>query len=232
MAETTTPNAPLLRDPDDPDVSRWYAKDPGPAPMPISIRNPESRLHNNTRAWFFHPPKADMLDALATTGLPEDVFISCPCWQPHQVRAKEDMGEICVTPIHAHGEKVRGSPYVALMPPKADVWEQIVTLWSAVMDDEVAVEETMLEQAGLDLQRATEGWERQNARRTIRVLSTRIHQLQTMDYSRALAFFQEESRISLAVAKSPQVRMMEGIREDTQKQIDETLDAHFQEHTD
>lgn len=201
----------------------WRVEEAPPIAMPQSVRDSNSPNANVTHAWYFAPPSVDVVEMLRTTGLPDDVFHSAPSWQSHQVQSQRDQGHILVTPIDAFGMKKRGSPYVHILPPEPDVWADIVKTWAAVVEQEIEIEQELLEQAELDLTRAIDTGERRNARATIRVFSTRILQLQTLDFAEALRFFQREHRFSRSTGRTDS-QMLDD-------QIDERIEQAFSEHT-
>lgn len=180
----------------------WRVESAPPAAMPESVRDPENRISNVTHAWYFAPPTVDMDELVSTTGLPDDVFISSPSWQSHQMQAHLDVGHILVTPVDAHGMKKRGTPYVHILPPEPDVWAEIVELWREAIPQEIQVESELLDQAEADLDRAADAGERSRARTTVRVLSKRILQLQSLDFEAAHRFFLRECQFSAAMGRT------------------------------
>ncbi|MDP6076942.1 MAG: hypothetical protein QF638_02030 [Acidimicrobiales bacterium] len=213
------------------EASRWYAQNVQPAPWPQSVRDPDSRTHNNTKTWYFSPPTVD-IDGIATTGLPVDVFHTAPCWQAHQRASQENQGKIQVLQVDRYGQLLRGSPYVALLSVDSEVWDRILAAWEPVIELEIEIEKTRLEQAELDLDRAREAYERNNARRSIRVLSERIAQLEMLDCNSYRKFFDRESEISITVGRSPQQVLSDDMSAEVAKQLDAAMTAGFEEHRD
>lgn len=183
-------------------ASSWRAQNPPPAPLPESVRNEMSPTHNVTHAWYFFPPVVD-ITGLSTTGLPQDVFHTSSSWQPHQRQMQEEQGSILVMPIERYGGTVGGSPYVHLLPVVDETWTHIVDLWRDAIPQELAVEHDLLEQAEHDLDRlSNDRGDRLVVRNRIRVLSTRIQQLEALDFDAVRGFFDQESRYSRLAARS------------------------------
>ena len=74
--------------------------------------------------------------------------------------------------------------------------------WQAAIPQEIQVETEMLEQAEADLDRAADASERGRARTTVRVLSRRILQLESLDFETARKFFFRESQYSAAMGRT------------------------------
>ncbi len=200
----------------------WRATDVPHAALPTSVRDPDSRIVNHTHAWYFAPP-VPSIEGMSTTCLPSDVFLSSPSWQPHQVTMQTDYGHVLVTPVELHGAKLRGSPYVHVLPPEELVWNEIVELWSAALPMEIAIEQDLLDQSETDLLRATDSRERADARQTIRVLSTRVLQLQSLNFRAIRQFFVREHELSRMAARNDNQR--------TEDIVDSRIDAYFEDHS-
>ena len=192
--------------------------DPGPAALPDSIRNPDSRSYNVTHAWYYSPATVDVT-GIATCGMPRDMLISSPSWQQHQKQEHVDFGRILVQQIERHGLKVGGSPYIHLLPPNREVWREIVADWRRILPAEIEIEKDMLSQAELDLARALTPDDRFTARGRIRVLSTRVAQLRDLDFDRLFDFFVTESNYSRLTARSS--------AQTTIDLVNETVDKRF-----
>ena len=192
----------------------WRVESAPPAEMPASVRDPDgNRIFNVTHAWYFAPPVVDMDALVSTTGLPDDVFLSSPSWMSHQKQAHIDAGHMLVTPIDAYGMKKRGTPYVHILPPSREDWDEIVELWRGVIPEEIRVESEMLDQAEADLERAADAGERSRSRTTVRVLSRRVLQLESLDFDAAHRFFLRECQFSTAIGRTD-VQMMDDQMDD------------------
>ena len=200
-----------------PDRNDPFAK-PGPAELPDSIRNPDSRAYNVTHAWYYSPAVVDVT-GISTCGTPRDMLISSPSWQQHQKQEHIDFGRILVQQIERHGLKVGGSPYIHLLPPNRDTWREIVADWRRILPAEIEIEKDMLSQAELDLARALTPDDRFTARGRIRVLSTRVAQLRDLDFDRLFDFFVTESNYSRLTARSS--------AQTTIDLVNETVDKRF-----
>ena len=218
--------------PERPAVS-WRVRNPGPAAMPQSARDPEgsprdpgNRVYSPTHAWYgFVPKQVDILGN-STTGLPVDVLGSVGSWQTHQVQTQIEQDKVILTPVERYGKTLRGSPYVHIKRPDRDVWDEFVSRWEAILPQEIEIESGLLEDAEHDLERAVTASERATARRSIQVYSTRVPQMQTLDFNRVFAFLVKEHEFSLHVGRSDTQIM----REEVGDVVDERMEALFAEH--
>ncbi len=186
----------------DPSPVSFRVEHPDPAPLPISIRDPASAAFNHTHAWYFWVPEEVDITGLSTTGMPNDVFHSTSSWKQHQVQERKDAEFLLVCPVERHGLKVAGSPYVHLLPPDVEVWGEIVARWRRIIPYELEIEKDLLEQAEIDLGRAQDRDDRADSRARIRLFSTRVQQMATMDFDRLFDFFRQEHTYSRLTARS------------------------------
>ncbi len=221
-----------ILEPEVPVVS-WRVKNPGPATLPQSARDPEgssrdpaNRVYSPTHAWYGYVPDEVDIEGLSVTGLPVDILGSVGAWQTHQVQSQIEQGKIILTPVERYGMRLRGSPYVHIRRPDPDVWAEFVSRWEAILPQEIEIESGLLEDAEHDLERAVTREERAMARRSIQVFSTRVPQLQTLDFKRIFGFLVKEHEFSLHVGRSDTQIM----REEVGDVVDERMEAMFEEH--
>ena len=172
-----------------------------PAAMPDSVRDPDSAVFNVIHAWYAYVGTPD-ITGIATTGLPVDILHSAPSWQSHEVQSQIDQGHILLTPIDAYGQKLRGSPYVHVMPPDRRAFNGLKTRWEAILEQEIDIETDLLEQAERDLARSTDRTDRANARQRVIIFSRRVQQMQALNIERVWEFLVREHELSRAVARS------------------------------
>ncbi len=189
---------------------------PSPAAMPESVRDPQSRIANNTHTWYGFVPEVD-ITGISTTGLPDDILHSAPAWQPHEVASQIDQGHILLTAVERYGGIVRGTPYVHIQPPSRATLDPFIEQWRAMLPYELDIERDLLEQAETDLARAMTRDDRALARQRVRIFSTRVQQMEQFDFDRIYQFLLREHEFSRAVGRS-----------NTQI-AEETIDARIEE---
>ena len=179
----------------------YRVQSPPAARLPESVRDPAGRP-NYTHAWYgFVPSEAD-ISGISTTGLPDDILHSAPSWQPHEVQSQIAQGHVLLTPVERYGGIVRGSPFVHVQPPVRTTWDAFAERWRALLPQEIDIERDLLEQAEMDLNRATTRDERALARQRIRIFSTRVYQLEHLAFESIWRFLVREHEFSLAVGRS------------------------------
>ncbi len=222
-ATVSTPIEPTA---DHPRQISWRVddKDVGDPDFPESVRNQSVKTYNPTKAWFFYPFVPD-IHGLTAVGLPRDMFHAASCWQPHQVEQRTRQDNILITPIDAHGMKIRGSPYVHIKPPTDAIWDRILGLWTPILAQEYEIELDMLEQAERDIERTLTREDRASMRNQIRVMSKRVKQLKRgVDFDKVRRFFNEEAEWSSAVARQA--------RTTVKSEVNSAMDKWFDEHED
>ena len=210
----------------EPSPVSFRVENPPPALLPPSARNPDSAAFNNTHAWFFSVPAEVAINGLSTTGLPDDVFHAAPAWSAPSKQDFLDDGFLLVCPVERHDLKVAGSPYVHLLPPDPEAWREIVAQWSRIIPYELEIERDLLEQAEIDLGRAQDRDDRATSRARIRLFSTRVQQLATMDFDRIRDFFQQEHIYSRLSARTSAQSMVDLVGETVDKKF---ADRFFEE---